>query len=532
MYSQAVTRQKLPTTANAGSILPLVPISIVIFFILIANVIFITFRLLLPYPASPWQAGIVTDAWRMLQGEAVYAVGTDHATHMYGPLVTVLLAQAFRFTGPVLYIGGLGSAISGIALVTILARVFGRGDRIACGVAAALLLAANTRTSNYFTETRPDLGSLLFAALALFVLYRGLESPSEKPRLALVLTGVSLLVVAVLFKQTAAVFMFTPALSMVGGRSGSSSFRKRVSAAAMPIVGVLVVLGLMRQFAPGLWHFMVEVPAQYHIPALRAGRMAVELLTSLPLFLLALLHWLFTDALDTWQLPRVRWLLATLFCAIPASVVAFAKDGGSSNSLIPAFLSVGAFCAWRAPVALALLRDAARPLPLRTIGGVIFGFMLFAHVYPVPGALSKAGLKGGHGVNERALVIAEARSFTGKVVCPDDPTIPLMAKGYAGRTAVFEADAVYWDPARMQAVVQEISSADYVIVMRHGLLPGGNALVTTNLDWGDKEHMLRSSGFIKSAFRTSSTPVYELWRRTQWERWRSSEDAKARATEF
>ena len=63
-------------------------------------------------------------------------------------------------------------------------------------------------------------------------------------------------------------------------------------------------------------------------------------------------------------------------------------------------------------------------------------------------------------MNERALVIAEARSLPGTVICPDDPTIPLMAKGYAGRTAVFEADAVYWDFARMQAIVKEINSAD------------------------------------------------------------------------
>jgi hypothetical protein len=242
--------------------------------------------------------------------------------------------------------------------------------------------------------------------------------------------------------------------------------------------------------------------------------MVVELLTSLPLFLLALLHWLFTDALDTWQLPRVRWLVAALICTVPASIVAFAKDGGAPNSLIPALLSVGAFCAWSVPVAFALLRDGARPLRLRIVAGVIFGFMLFAHVYPVPGALSKAGLKGGLGVNERALVIAEARSLPGKVVCPDDPTIPLMAKGYAGRTGVFESDAVYWAPSRMQAVVKEIDSADYVIVMRHGLLPDGNALVTTTLFWGDKEHLLRVSGFTKSDFWTTSTPVYELWRRT------------------
>jgi hypothetical protein len=171
-------------TGRAGSILPLAPIGIATFFIVTANVVFISYRLLLPYPNSPWEAGIVTDAWRMLHGEAVYAGGTDHATHMYGPLVTAFLAQAFRLTGPVLYVGRLASAISGIAVVAILARVFGRGGRLACGAGAALLLAANTRTGNYLTLRRPvlDLDSLLFAALALVVLFQGLEPARERPR--------------------------------------------------------------------------------------------------------------------------------------------------------------------------------------------------------------------------------------------------------------------------------------------------------------------------------------------------------------
>src|ERR1700739_2784872 len=99
MYSRAVIPQEPPTTVRAGSILPLVPIGAVTLFIIIANVIFIVFRLFLPYPNSPWEAGIIADAWRMLHGEAIYAVGTDHATTMYGPLLTVLLAQVFRFTG-------------------------------------------------------------------------------------------------------------------------------------------------------------------------------------------------------------------------------------------------------------------------------------------------------------------------------------------------------------------------------------------------------------------------------------------------
>ncbi len=451
----------------------------------------------------------MTDASRMLHGEAVYAVGANHATHMYGPLVTVLLAEVFRFTGPVLYVGRLASLLSAIAVLSMLAMIFGRGNRWEYVVTVALLLAANTRTSNYFVETRPDLDSLLFAACALIVLYKGLETAKAGPRPALILAGSVLLPIAVLFKQTAAVFMFVPVLSLVA-QWGAPSFRKRAFAAVIPIVTVLGTLGVIRLFAPGLWHFMVEVPAQYRVPPFRATRMLVEFLVSLPLFLLALIHWLFTDAQDTWRVARVRWLLAVLICTIPTSIVAFAKEGGAPNSLIPALLGVGAFCAWRAPVAFAALQEAIRPLPLRVVAGVLLGAMLFMQVYPSPGVLTSETLKGGHGVRERAQVIAEARMLPGKVVSPDDPTIALMAKGYAGRTAVFEADAVEWSPNRLQALVKELRSADYVIAMQPGS-PNEKALVTTPLRW-DEERLLETSGFTRSTFRTVSTPVYELWR--------------------
>jgi hypothetical protein len=171
VYSQQVAHQKSRSPVYWKSILPLIPIGAVTLFIIIASAVFISYRLLLPYPVSPWEAGIVTDAWRMLQGNAIYAAGIDHATHMYGPLVTVSLAQAFRFIGPVLVAGRLMSALSGVIVVVLLARlVIGPGDILALGVGAALLLAANSRTSNYFTETRPDLDSLFFATQALICL--------------------------------------------------------------------------------------------------------------------------------------------------------------------------------------------------------------------------------------------------------------------------------------------------------------------------------------------------------------------------
>jgi hypothetical protein len=501
------TAAKKQALADRWSNLPFIPIAVVVFFIVSANLIFIIYRVRLPYPIDQVEAGIVTEAWRMLQGQAIYALGTDHSTQIYGPLMPVVMAQAFEFTGPVLEVGRLVNAISGIAAVILLAAIFGRSDRLTFAVSVALLLAANSRTGYFFVETRPDVASSFFAALALIVLYHGQESERKAPhRVAIIMAGSALLVIAVMFKQPAGVFVFVPALAMLA-KPGKFS-RNEFLFAAIPIVGLLVTLGAIWYFAPGLWHFFVEVAGQEKMSILKFGEEAT-LLLGLPLFVLALMHWLLTDARDNWQLPRVRWLIVAMICAIVASLTSFAREGAGDNSLLPALLAIGAFCAWRTPVALAFLRDNSRPVPLRIATGILFAILLFGHAYPRPWPLGWADLKEGWGGDDRALVIAEARKLPGKVICPDDPTIPLLAKGYAGRSSLFESDAVHLDDwgDRAPAMLKEIDSADYMIV----IMPDG----TSPDAHQNRQDLLQPLGFLKSEFRTTSTPVYELWKRVR-----------------
>lgn len=500
--------QKKQTLADRWANLPFIAIGAVVLFIVSANLFFIIYRLRLPYPPDQIDAGIVTDAWRMLQGQTIYAVGTDRATHMYGPLITVVLAQAFEFTGPVLEVGLLVNVISGIAVVVLLAAIFGRRDRLTFAVSVALLLAANSRTGYWFVRIHPDLIFCFFATLALIVLYCGQESERKAPhRVAIIMAGSALLVIAVMFKQPAGAFVFVPVFATLA-KPEKFSFRSQLLFAAIPIVGMLVTLGAVWHFAPGLWHFLVEVPGQYTYSIWTLGETALGLLT-LPLFVLALIHWLLIDARDNWQLPRVRWLMAALICAVGVSIAAVAKDGGGDNSTIPALLAIGAFCAWRTPVALAFLRDNSRPLPSRIATGILFGILLFGHAYPLPWPLGWADLKNGWGGDDSTLVIAEARELPGKVICPDDPTIPLLAKGYAGRSSIFESDEFNLDVwgGATPAVLKEIDSADYVIVV----MPEGTSMDT----YQERQDLLQARGFIESKFRTTSTPVYELWRRVR-----------------
>lgn len=504
-------------TSNAlSSVLPIAPICFTVFFIIIANSFFIGFRVFLPYPISLWEAGLVTDAWRMLQGDPIYVYGTgvDHATIMYGPLTTLILAFIYYFSGPILAVGRLVSAVSGIGTVLLLATIFCRGERLAFAVGVSLLLAANSRTAYYFTETRPDMAAAFVSILSLILFYYGLKSAKATQRTLLIVAASGVLMSAVMIKQTALAFVFAPMIAVVL-QGKTCEFAHNIVSATVPIVAGLVTFGAVWYLNHGLWHYMVEVPAQFHVSIPIIFRIAIEFVMSIPLFALALIHWLYTDARNEWRSPQIRWLIAAAACAIPTCLAAYAKDGGALNSLIMSLLCIGGFCTWRSPRLIEHLRDANRPVFLRVVTGMLVSVFLFAHSYPVTGFLSSRSLKDGNGVVDRSKVIEETRSLPGKVVCPDDPTIPLMAKGYAGRTAVFEADEVGWNPSRRQAIDKEIQSADYVIAMRNILMPHGQFTFRTDVGWGTEDDVLIAAGFTKTLFHDNISQVYELWQRTQ-----------------
>lgn len=491
--------------------LPIFPIAMVAAAIISLNVFAIGVRLLLPYPINPWEAGIVVEAWRICLGQDPYAIGAEHSTHMYGPLTTYFLAEIFEYLGPGLIAGRLVNTVSATIVVALLASIYGRKNFLVFIVAMALLLAANSRTQ-YFTETRPDMTACLFGLLFLIFFYRAIESSKGFASVAFALVGSLSLIVGVLFKQTAVAFAFVPLLMALSSRK----YWPRIPLSIVPILAIAFLSAAVFYYKPGLWHFMVEVPAQYGVPLRRAASIGWALFLGVPIFLLALMYWLLVDRQGSDD-PRIRWLMASMFFAIPSGITAMAKDGGSANSLIPAFLCIGAFCASQAAPALAILQDDDRRLSFRVGAGLLLTALLFGHAYPVLGNLNPSALYAGHGISERSLIVAEVRDLRGKVVSPDDPTIALMAKGYAGRTSVLEFDAVKWDAKRLQPLFREIEAADYVIMMHHAQGADGKTLVSEatsgNMEWWQKEELLREMGFARIDFKSTSTPVYSLWRR-------------------
>lgn len=490
--------------------LPIVPIAIVATLLIAISLVFVGFRLRLPYPISAWEAGIVTDAWRLLGGQGLYELNGGHATHMYGPLTTALLAGLLDITGPSLWPGRLASIVAGTATVLLVAVICTRGSRLALLVAVALLMLTNSRTGYYFVETRPDMMAAFLGTLSLVVLFRGSEAGPGPRRFWMTVAGSLLVIAAILFKQTAAAVVAIPPLALLA-TFDRAAIQERSIVAMIPAATVMAVLGGIFQFAPGLWHAIIEVPAQYSIPVLRVLRMAVELLATLPLFALALVHWLLTDAADSLRVPRIRWLVASVICLIPASIIVYAKTGGAANCLIPALLAIAAFCAWRAPIALALLQDSARPLPSRIAAGLLLSALMFAQAYPLPGPLTWEALVLGHGTDDRTQVISDLRTVPGKIISPDDPTIALFAKGYAGRTAVFEADLVNWDWARLTSLLPEIDAADCVVVMKEGSSSSGKIVFRGAVGFAATDATLLARGFVPSSFKSISAPVYTLW---------------------
>lgn len=107
-----------------------------------------------------------------------------------------------------------------------------------------------------------------------------------------------------------------------------------------------------------------------------------------------------------------------------------------------------------------------------------------------------------HGDAYYGQVVAAAGNLPGKVVCPEDPTIALLAKGYAGRSLFFEYDRLGWPVEAPLHVFDELDGADFVIQIK-----------------GDFQQLLSDDILLRKHFTMrermiDETSVYVLWQRT------------------
>src|SRR5437763_7510558 len=151
-----------------------------------------------PLVISPWESAISMEAMRMNVGLPVYAA--SHATHMYGPLLTVALAGVFSLTGLNLLAARAVFAVIGVAIAVVLTAVVARGEsRRIFAVTCAMFLAIGWRTNFINFSAQPDAIAALTAICALLLWARGQSAITMA-------TSLLLFIAATFFKQTAAAF--------------------------------------------------------------------------------------------------------------------------------------------------------------------------------------------------------------------------------------------------------------------------------------------------------------------------------------
>ncbi len=473
--------------------------------IIIGLMAFNTGRLLLaPAPRNAWEALEVVEGYRSVQGMPVYELGPSaHATHMYGALVPWVQGRLFRTLGPNNISGRLMTLLSGLGVVALIVIVC-RRDRLdwLLPIAVAIVLGVDHRGGHYFAENRPDMSALLCSALAIVLLYLGVE----RTRLAAVIAGTLLLVLGFFFKQISFVFAAVPAVALV--LRGRWPRWREILLAAIPLATAFVVPTVLRLGWPAVYHYMLELPGSYLVRWDRVPKYCWEFLVDSPLFLLLLGEWIARDfGRDRGADPRVRWLLAIFAVMLPWSAIAHSKVGGWPNSLLPALFAMVGFCVLRLPRLGAWIDAPARPRVARLAAAALVALLMLTTAFPrinrasgivTPRSPFDADYKG---------AVTLAKSLPGKVVCPEDPTIALYAKGYVGYNASAEKDGcpergVYTE-RRLELVRSEVESADYVIDLDDDFCPYINP------------ERLRALGFEQVETPRLTSGQYRFWKRVR-----------------
>ena len=358
----------------------------------------------------------------------------------------------------------------------------------------AALLGINHRTLQYFCENRPDMTAMCFTTMALALLGLGLE----RRRRVAVAMGTVCLVVGFFFKQTAGAFAAVPAIVLA--LRGRRPTRSEVLLALAPVAAMISVVQALRAF-PAVYHYMIDVPRSYRVNWPLAAKFVWQLLLDSPLFVVLVGEWLVTDGGSMRKRPRVAWLVAVLAVGIPSGAAAEAKFGGAPNSMLPALLGMMAFCALRLPGTLSRLEQGAGLAPRPRALGSFAASLLLLTVFPHNTILLHAPpWNDGYGE-----AISTAARLPGVVVCPEDPTIPLYAREYAGGGLFAELDARpeggAWPKQLPRGVLNELHAADFVVDIQDY--------------WGDhlNEANLRRLGFVPADGARPVALTYRIWRR-------------------
>jgi hypothetical protein len=195
--------------------------------------------------------------------------------------------------------------------------------------------------------------------------------------------------------------------------------------------------------------------------------------------------------------------MACLGVFLTTGLVAMAKDGGWWNSMLPFLLTAAGYVTLQLPRVFALL-ETPRSTGMRgAVVAVLLAGLLGTMAVRQPGEAWKAlvGTIVQQGDSHYAEAVHLARELPGRVLCPEDPTIPLLARGETTRSVYLESDATHWPMRLPSYVAAHIARAHYVIQIK------GQLRQLLKDDW------LRNLGFTRVEQPRLAGSVYVLWRK-------------------
>lgn len=431
---------------------------------------------------NPWEPAIAMEAMRFNAGLPLYQPG--HATHIYGPLLTVLLAGIFRITNLNLLAARIVLSTFALGLSLFLSAILCRkASRQYWWLALLLFLGINFRTNLIFLSSQADGIATLFAVVGLCVWIK-------QKNLAV---ASALFIVAMLFKQTAAAFALIPIVHALIWQRPLLS--RALIRAFVPTISILLTLAIIRLAWPQMFAAVVTVPASIKVYPDRALGMTFYLLATFPIFLIALST--LGSELDDCE----RWILSGLVVLIPVSIWTICKSGAGYNSFFFAYLAMTALFVARLGAIFDWLGSLSSQR--RLVGAFAITLTIVASYFL---QLDKAALLFARCGDEKYdAAVALARTLKGVVVTPQDPTIACRANKYFGHALIFELDAHSvdgnWPRDLPASILQELKGADYVIEV-NGYVP--MPIFVSSLP---------SSGFHPVATPGLDDSAYTLWAR-------------------
>lgn len=401
-------------------------------------------------PISPWEPAIAMEGMRLNAGLPLYESG--HATHMYGPLLTVFLAGIFRVTGLNLLAGRIAFSIFSFALAVLLSAVLCRGRaRKYWFIALLLFLGVNFRTNLIFFSAQADCAAAFFAVGALCLWIARADSWLRT------LLAVALFICAMLLKQTSAAFALVPAVHALIWKRRFSD----VATSLIPTMSIFVALAAIYLIWPQVFFGIVTVPASIKVYYDRVLLISVYLLATFPIFFVALMaSFVSRERMD----ERERWIWSAIAVLVPVSIWTTCKSGGGYSSLLFGYLAMSALFVVKLDSIWDWIASLRGWRSVLAAGGVAVT-ILFSLLIEFNRDLDLLSTRSGDEKYESAVDFV--RRTPDRVISPQDPTIAYRGSGYFGRSLFFELDAHAvngdWPGELPDSLQRELAEAKYVV---------------------------------------------------------------------